>query len=65
MMVGLAGWVLEKVTGKSFETLVREEIFEPLRMTSSSFTSEDPESLAESYAIKDGQAVKLDKALLQ
>jgi CubicO group peptidase (beta-lactamase class C family) len=33
----LAGWMAEKVTGKSWESLMQERIFEPLAMTSAGF----------------------------
>ncbi|ELU16177.1 hypothetical protein CAPTEDRAFT_217346 [Capitella teleta] len=53
MMVALAGYVLEVVTGRSYQDLVRSLIFDPLNMTTSEFLQEDIRSLdlAESYAI--------------
>ena len=65
MMVALAGRVAERVTGKSFENLLREEIFEPLGMTSSGFTSDGTGDIATSYALKNGAQVALNPELLQ
>ena len=43
----LLGDIIEKVSGKSYEDFIRENIFEPLQMTSSSF--EPTEQLATGY----------------
>lgn len=53
--------MLEKINGKSWEALVRERLFTPLGMTSST-TGEIPASgdNAYGYALKNGTAVKLD-----
>ncbi len=41
MMYAAAGAVMENVTGKSWEELIREKIFIPLQMTASVFTTGD------------------------
>jgi CubicO group peptidase (beta-lactamase class C family) len=65
MMVALAGRVAEKVTGKTFETLVREEIFEPLGMTLSGFTSDGVEGVVVPYGLMNESLVALDREILQ
>lgn len=40
VMYSIAGSVMEEVTGKSWENLVREKIFKPLGMNSSGFSNE-------------------------
>ena len=55
----VAGMVIEKVTGRAFEDVIRERIFLPLEMRSSSF-SVDPGSdarLAQGYDARSGDAV--------
>ena len=67
-MVGLAGHLAEVLTGKQFETLIRERIFTPLGMTSSTFTADadTAPNLAKSYAEGDGgDMVEVDTVLLQ
>ncbi|MEH6610097.1 MAG: serine hydrolase domain-containing protein [Halioglobus sp.] len=46
---GLAGYVMELATGKSYETLIQTEIFEPLAMTSSTVLPPDPNQLPVGY----------------
>ena len=48
---GVAGYLLEKVSGMKYEDRIREQIFEPTGMTSSSFylTPEDHKLLAKGY----------------
>src|SRR5450755_3790732 len=41
----LLGMIIEKVTGKQYETVVREIIFNPLRMTQSGFDHKKVESI--------------------
>lgn len=38
----LLGAIIEKVTGKTYETVLRERIFEPLRMTNSGYDNHAP-----------------------
>ncbi|ELU03630.1 hypothetical protein CAPTEDRAFT_186184 [Capitella teleta] len=66
IMVGVAGLVAEAVTGKTFEDLVKEEIFIPLNMTSSGFTTNgvDDNKLAVPYAVREDTLVALDMELL-
>lgn len=47
---GLAGYIVELVSGMEFEDYVEENIFQPLEMTSSSFRQPLPENLAENLA---------------
>lgn len=42
---GLAGYIVQRVSGKPFEEYVQENIFTPLRMTHSTFVQPLPESL--------------------
>lgn len=44
--------VMERVTGRDFDALAREEVFQPLGMASASFATygADPEALAKSYS---------------
>jgi CubicO group peptidase (beta-lactamase class C family) len=44
--VGLASYIVQRVSGEPFEQYVREHIFEPLGMTHSSFDQPLPKSLA-------------------
>jgi CubicO group peptidase (beta-lactamase class C family) len=46
---GLAGYVMELATGKSYETLILTEIFEPLAMGSSTVLPPDPNQLPVGY----------------
>ncbi len=41
MMFVASGAAMEEITGKSWETLVREKIFQPLQMNASCFTNEE------------------------
>lgn len=41
MMFSAAGMVMEQVTGKSWEEIIRQKIFEPLGMNASCFTTEE------------------------
>lgn len=56
VMYSVAGSVMEKVTGKSWENLVREKIFNPLGMNRSGFSNEIktlPDNHSLSYMEKD------------
>lgn len=50
----LLAYALEHATGRDFDTLAREEVFEPLGMASASFATYgvDPERLARSYTLE-------------
>ena len=50
---GIAGYILEKVTGEKYEDRIAEHIFKPVGMTESSFhlTEADYPKLAKGYAI--------------
>jgi CubicO group peptidase (beta-lactamase class C family) len=56
---GVAGLVVEKVSGKPFEEYVEERIFRPLEMSTSSFrlAPDDDAALAKGYAGRDGPPV--------
>ncbi len=41
MMFASAGAVMENVTGKSWEEIIRQKIFEPLDMKATCFTNEE------------------------
>jgi CubicO group peptidase (beta-lactamase class C family) len=56
----LAGYIVERVSGRPFEDYVTENIFKPLNMNRSTFTQPLPESLASSmsngYRLGSGQS---------
>ena len=56
---GIAGHILEKLTGQKYEDRIAEHIFKPVGMTSSSFylRPEDEAVLAKGYASPDGPPV--------
>lgn len=56
---GVAGYILEKLSGQAFEDAIDARIFEPLGMTTSSFrlTPDDERLLAQGYAGPDGDPV--------
>ena len=58
--MALAGLVVEKVSGMSFEEFVQENIFTPLEMNQASFeiSAIDEKELATPYLIKNGQLVR-------
>ena len=59
-MYGLVTYIAELFGGESWETLVKSEIFDPLEMTSSTFsTVADPEKidLAQGYVDLDGELI--------
>ena len=53
---GLAGFLIEKLTGEPYEDYIEREIFDPLEMTTSSFrlTKEDEPLLARGYGGAEG-----------
>lgn len=55
----LAGHVIEVVSGRPYEAVMRELLFEPLGMSRSSFRAEDVlyERLAAGHTVRDGRAV--------
>jgi CubicO group peptidase (beta-lactamase class C family) len=58
MMFLSAGYLVERVTGKTWEDNVRERIFEPLGMAGSNFSVEDSKKapdFAKPYAERDGK----------
>jgi CubicO group peptidase (beta-lactamase class C family) len=66
MYVG-AGAVMEQITGKSWETLIREKIFQPLQMNASGFTQEEMEASGNfslSYFLPDSTSRLLPKSFL-
>lgn len=66
MYVG-AGAAMEEVTGKSWETLIREKIFQPLQMNTSCFTQQEMEqtgNFARSYFLPDSTTKLLHKTYL-
>ena len=64
---GVAGYVLEQVTGKPYETVIRERIFEPLGMRTSSFalTEDDVPLLARGYDSPSGPPVPFTQIYLR
>jgi CubicO group peptidase (beta-lactamase class C family) len=66
MFVG-AGAAMEEITGKSWETLVREKIFQPLQMNASCFTQEEMKgngNFSRSYFLPDSTTKLLPKKYL-
>jgi len=66
MFVG-AGAAMEEITGKSWETLIREKIFQPLQMNASCFTQEEMEksgNYSRSYFLPDSTTKLLPKTYL-
>lgn len=63
----VAGYVVERVSGRPFEEYVRDEIFEPLGMETSSFvlTSADRERLARGYRDRTGPPVEIEQIYLR
>jgi CubicO group peptidase (beta-lactamase class C family) len=64
---GVAGYVLEQVTGRPYETVIRDRIFNPLGMQTSSFTltDEDLPLLAKGYDSATGAAVPFTQIYLR
>lgn len=64
---GVAGLVLEKVTGRAYEDVIRERIFAPLGMTTSSFrlTAADEPTLARGYDAATGPPVPFTQIYLR
>jgi CubicO group peptidase (beta-lactamase class C family) len=64
---GVAGYVIEKVTGQKFEDRIAEEIFKPTGMTSSSFrlTDADHPLLAKGYEFHGGPPVPYSQIYLR
>ena len=64
---GVAGLILEKTAAMPFEDYIRQEIFEPLDMTSSSFrlTAEEEARLAQGYTTPDGPPVGFTRIYLR
>jgi CubicO group peptidase (beta-lactamase class C family) len=60
---GVAGYLIEKVSGQPYDEYIRQEIFTPLEMPTSSFrlTSEDEPLLARGYADASGPSVGLTR----
>jgi CubicO group peptidase (beta-lactamase class C family) len=56
---GIAGHILERLTGQKFEDRIAEEIFKPIGMTESSFhlTPDDHAKLAKGYSSRGGPPV--------
>ena len=64
---GVAGLILEKTAAMPFEDYIRQEIFEPLGMTASSFrlTADEEARLAQGYATSDGPPVGFKRIYLR
>ena len=64
---GLAGYILEKVSGDTFEDRIAAHIFKPVGMTASSFhlTEADHATLAKGYASRSGPAVPYTQIYLR
>jgi CubicO group peptidase (beta-lactamase class C family) len=57
---GVAGYLIEAISGQPYDDYIRHEIFTPLAMTTSSFrlTSEDEALMARGYTDPEGPAVE-------
>jgi CubicO group peptidase (beta-lactamase class C family) len=67
MMFIASGAAMEEITGKSWETLIRERIFQPLKMNVSCFTQEEMErsgNFSRSYFLPDSTTKLLPKSYL-
>jgi CubicO group peptidase (beta-lactamase class C family) len=67
MMFVAAGAAMEEVTGKNWEILIREKIFQPLQMNTSCFTQEEMEktgNYSRSYFLPDSTTKLLPKTYL-
>ena len=67
MMFLASGLAMEQVTNRSWETLIREKIFQPLQMNASCFTQEEMEksgNFSRSYFLPDSTTKLLPKTYL-
>jgi CubicO group peptidase (beta-lactamase class C family) len=64
---GVAGFILEKTATMPYEDYIRQEIFEPLEMTASSFrlTADEEGRLAQGYDTADGPPVGFTQIYLR
>ena len=64
---GVAGYILEKVSGEKYEDRIAEHIFKPVGMTESSFhlSESDYPKLARGYASRDGAPVPYTQIYLR
>jgi CubicO group peptidase (beta-lactamase class C family) len=64
---GIAGYILEKVTGEKYEDRIAEHIFKPVGMTESSFhlTEADYSKLAKGYSSRSGPPVPYTQIYLR
>jgi CubicO group peptidase (beta-lactamase class C family) len=64
---GIAGYIIEKVTGEKYEDRIAEHIFKPVGMTESSFylTDADYPKLAKGYASRSGAPVPYTQIYLR
>jgi CubicO group peptidase (beta-lactamase class C family) len=64
---GIAGYLVEYLSGQPYEDYIREEIFEPLGMSTSSFRlrPEDEPRMARGYLDRDGPPVPLTPIYLR
>jgi CubicO group peptidase (beta-lactamase class C family) len=64
---GLAGYLIEKLTGEPYEDYIKREIFDPLEMTTSSFrlTADDEPLLARGYEGSAGPPVGFPQIYLR
>ena len=64
---GVAGYVLEQVTGRPYDSVIRERIFDPLGMRTSSFTltEDDLPLLASGYDSPTGPPVPFTQIYLR
>jgi CubicO group peptidase (beta-lactamase class C family) len=64
---GIAGYILEKVTGEKYEERIAEHIFKPVGMTESSFhlTDADYPKLAKGYSSRSGAPVPYTQIYLR
>ena len=61
----LLGLIIEKVTGKQYETVVREMIFDPLHMDQSGFDYKKADDLhkAQGYIILNGDSLRMNRTV--
>jgi len=62
LMFVVAGYLIEKITGKTWEEFIRERIFKPLGMMNSNFSVEDSKKspdFALPYLEKDGKVIEI------
>ena len=57
----LAGYIVERVSGRPFEDYVRAEIFRPLEMTTATFVQSPPPGVSQGYMLASGRAWRFER----